>query len=65
MQSGDDLRPAGRLVAPDEGAHADTEPDEVARKVGPDAAATPPRRPRCVWNRSEPCPRRPAEEKDT
>jgi Family of unknown function (DUF5709) len=29
-------RPAGRLVAPDEGAHPDTEPDEVAREVGPD-----------------------------
>ncbi|WP_084963561.1 DUF5709 domain-containing protein [Thermoactinospora rubra] len=30
-------RPAGRLVAPDEGGRADTEPDEVAREVGPDA----------------------------
>ncbi|MGI5267659.1 DUF5709 domain-containing protein [Nonomuraea sp. CA-218870] len=27
---------AGRLVAADEGAHPDTEPDEVARDVGPD-----------------------------
>jgi hypothetical protein len=26
---------AGRLVAPDEGAHEDTEKDEVARDVGP------------------------------
>jgi hypothetical protein len=30
-------RRAGRLVAPDEGTHEDTEPDEVAREVGPDA----------------------------
>ena len=29
-------RPAGRLVAPDEGAHPDAEPDEVAQEVGPD-----------------------------
>jgi Family of unknown function (DUF5709) len=29
-------RPAGRLVAPDQGAHADAEPDEVAEEVGPD-----------------------------
>jgi hypothetical protein len=32
----DEPRPAGRLVAPDEGAHPDAEPDEVAREVGPD-----------------------------
>ncbi|GII00301.1 DUF5709 domain-containing protein [Planobispora takensis] len=32
----DDPRPAGRLVAPDEGAHEDAEPDLVAREVGPD-----------------------------
>jgi Family of unknown function (DUF5709) len=33
----DDVEPeprAGRLVAPDEGAHEDTEPDEVATDVG-------------------------------
>jgi hypothetical protein len=30
-------RPAGRLVAPDEGAHPDEEPDAVADEVGPDA----------------------------
>jgi hypothetical protein len=29
-------RPAGRLVAPDEGAHPDSEPDEVAQEAGPD-----------------------------
>ncbi|MFI6789937.1 DUF5709 domain-containing protein [Nonomuraea sp. NPDC050383] len=33
----DDPRPAGRLVAPDEGVRGDVEPDEVAREVGPDA----------------------------
>lgn len=33
----DEPRPAGRLVAPDEGAHEDTEPDEVAEEVGPDS----------------------------
>ncbi|TMS00624.1 DUF5709 domain-containing protein [Nonomuraea basaltis] len=32
----DDPRRAGRLVAPDEGAHTDAEPDEVARELGPD-----------------------------
>ena len=32
----DETRPAGRLVAPDEGAHEDTEPDEVAQEAGPD-----------------------------
>jgi hypothetical protein len=32
----DDPRPSGRLVAPDEGAHPDTEPDEVAHETGPD-----------------------------
>jgi hypothetical protein len=32
----DEPRPAGRLVAPDEGAHPDIEPDEAAREVGPD-----------------------------
>jgi hypothetical protein len=32
----DDPRPSGRLVAPDEGAHSVTEPDEIAREVGPD-----------------------------
>jgi Family of unknown function (DUF5709) len=32
----DEQRPAGRLVAPDEGAHEDTEPDEVAFEAGPD-----------------------------
>lgn len=36
--SGQDLpRDAGRLVAPDEGAHPDTEPGAVAGEVGPDA----------------------------
>ncbi|WP_433498671.1 DUF5709 domain-containing protein [Sphaerimonospora sp. CA-214678] len=29
-------RPAGRLVAPDEGAHGDDEPEETAMEVGPD-----------------------------
>ncbi|WP_214411524.1 DUF5709 domain-containing protein [Sphaerisporangium fuscum] len=29
-------RPAGRLVEPDEGAREDTEPDVIAREVGPD-----------------------------
>ncbi|MGW0483470.1 DUF5709 domain-containing protein [Nonomuraea sp. NPDC003214] len=33
----DDPRRAGRLVAPDEGAHGDIESDEVAREVGPDS----------------------------
>lgn len=33
----DDPRPAGRLVAPDEGAHPDDEPDGIASEVGPDA----------------------------
>ena len=32
----DDVRPAGRIVAPDEGAHPDAEPDQVAEEVGPD-----------------------------
>lgn len=32
----DEPRPAGRLVAPDEGTHSDTEPDEIASEVGPD-----------------------------
>lgn len=36
--SGEDLpRQAGRLVAPDEGAHPDEEPDAVGGEVGPDA----------------------------
>lgn len=33
----EDPRPAGRLVAPDEGVRGDDEPDEVAQEVGPDA----------------------------
>ncbi|HEY1706137.1 MAG TPA: DUF5709 domain-containing protein [Trebonia sp.] len=33
----DPTRPAGRLVAPDEGAHPDEEKDEEATEVGPDA----------------------------
>lgn len=33
----DEPRPAGRLVAPDEGARGDEEPDEIAEEVGPDA----------------------------
>lgn len=32
----DDPRPAGRLVAPDEGVHRDADPDEIATEVGPD-----------------------------
>lgn len=32
----DEPRPAGRLVAPDEGARPDAEPDEVAQEAGPD-----------------------------
>ncbi|MEV4800575.1 DUF5709 domain-containing protein [Nonomuraea sp. NPDC049421] len=32
----DEPRPAGRLVAADEGAHGDDEPDEIATEVGPD-----------------------------
>lgn len=32
----DEPRPAGRLVAPDEGTREDTEPDEIAQEVGPD-----------------------------
>lgn len=32
----DEPRQAGRLVTPDEGAHSDTEPDQVAQEVGPD-----------------------------
>lgn len=32
----DESRPAGRLVAPDEGTHADREQDEVAQETGPD-----------------------------
>jgi hypothetical protein len=31
-----DVRPAGRIVAPDEGAHPDAEPDLVAGEAGPD-----------------------------
>ena len=37
----EDPRPAGRLVAPDEGAHADDEPDEVAAEAGPDRGGYP------------------------
>lgn len=33
----DEPRPAGRLVAPDQGTGADQEPDEVASEVGPDS----------------------------
>jgi hypothetical protein len=33
----DESDPAGRLVAPDEGAHPDTEADAIADDVGPDA----------------------------
>jgi hypothetical protein len=33
----DDPRPAGRLVAPDEGAHPDREKDAIASEAGPDA----------------------------
>ncbi len=33
----DEPRPAGRLVAPDEGAHPNTEADAVADEVGPDS----------------------------
>ena len=33
----DEPRPAGRLVAPDEGAHPDAEADAVASEVGPDS----------------------------
>lgn len=33
----DDPRPAGRLVAPDEGAHPDSEPDAIADEAGPDS----------------------------
>jgi hypothetical protein len=33
----EEVRPAGRLVAPDEGTRTDTEKDEVAMEVGPDA----------------------------
>ncbi|WP_188189851.1 DUF5709 domain-containing protein [Nonomuraea sp. SYSU D8015] len=33
----DEPRRAGRLVAPDEGAREDAEPDEVATEAGPDA----------------------------
>ena len=33
--SGEEEPRAGRLVAPDEGAHADEEKDEIARDVGP------------------------------
>lgn len=33
----DEPRPAGRLVAPDEGLRGDDEPDEVAMEIGPDA----------------------------
>ncbi|SDQ72861.1 DUF5709 domain-containing protein [Thermostaphylospora chromogena] len=33
----DEPRRSGRLVAPDEGAHGDTESDEVAEEVGPDS----------------------------
>ncbi|MFC4909647.1 DUF5709 domain-containing protein [Actinomadura gamaensis] len=33
----DEPRPAGRLVAPDEGAHPVRDPDETATEVGPDA----------------------------
>lgn len=32
----DEPRRAGRLVAPDEGTHEDSEPDEIAREAGPD-----------------------------
>ena len=33
----DNPRPAGRLVAPDEGAHPDREKDAIANEAGPDA----------------------------
>jgi hypothetical protein len=33
----DEPRRAGRLVAPDEGARADTEPDLIGEEIGPDA----------------------------
>lgn len=33
----DEPRPAGRLVAPDEGTHPDVEKDEIADEVGPDS----------------------------
>jgi hypothetical protein len=33
----DEPRAAGRLVAPDEGAHPDTEPDAIAGEAGPDS----------------------------
>jgi hypothetical protein len=32
----DEPRPAGRLVAPDEGLRGDDEPDEIAMEIGPD-----------------------------
>jgi uncharacterized protein DUF5709 len=35
IDAGDEEPRAGRLVAPDEGAHADLEKDEIARDVGP------------------------------
>lgn len=35
IDAGDQQARAGRLVAPDEGAHPDTEKDEVATDVGP------------------------------
>lgn len=35
IDAGDEQARAGRLVAPDEGAHPDTEKDEVATDVGP------------------------------
>jgi hypothetical protein len=38
LDDGADPR-AGRLVAPDEGAHPDTEPDLIGRDVGIDAGA--------------------------
>jgi hypothetical protein len=35
IDAGDEEPRAGRLVAPDEGAHADLEKDEIAEDVGP------------------------------
>jgi hypothetical protein len=35
IDAGDEEPRAGRLVAPDEGAHADLEKDEIAQDVGP------------------------------
>lgn len=48
---------AGRLVAPDEGAHDDVEKDEIAQDVGIAGGAPARRRPPCTWRTRMSSPR--------